>query len=206
MSLSLKWFAFSCLFVIVFLVVPGQAQDSQFPKNSGNEEYAQPINIPQVEPKPVKDFAPPEEKFTKSTDPSASPNPLIPMTILDAGNAIVNERIPLMEDTETDFSATSEIFSETPAASMGGGIYKNARWIKHPSFFWTINEVKTGTSLIGDSTTGKYKAGFKNPGEFLISCFCDRDFSFTYGEKETTLTALSSRGIGCFVADATPPT
>ncbi|MFZ2960233.1 MAG: hypothetical protein WA705_25405 [Candidatus Ozemobacteraceae bacterium] len=195
---------FACSIGAVIAQKPAQGAG-----NESTDKSAPALNIPDFPLQDADEFAPPppdQLRPSSTQDVSVSPNPILPMRLIDAGGRLIPEMIPLMEDTETNFIASSEILDEDFSSILAEKGYYSGRWLGPGSAMWTINEVKNGASEIGDSISGEYKAGFKKPGEYLISCFIDRDFLFSSAEsKENRVTALSSRGIGCFVADATPP-
>ena len=176
--------------------LPAQAAD----QDGEQAAKVMPLEIPDAVEKPVFDYAPEEEGATQTWP--ASPNPTMPMSFT-AGDKELGERIFLLEDTGTTVTVNSDILGNAPPEGLGGGIYKDAAWAGNTAFMWTVNEVNTGKSMVADSLTQEFKTGFKNPGEYLLSCFADREF--TWGEGKNGATALSSRGIGCFVADVTPP-
>lgn len=185
------------LLVLALVIVPLMAH-AQTTEKKG----AKPVAINDPIPQPVKDFA---LEDANPSDPSASPNPRIDMVILDGTGAEVVNAIPLIEDGQTDFFASSEIFGANPPSTMDGVAFANARWLKQATVMWTIDEVRRGKSSLGKSTSAQFRSGFKDPGEYLLSCFAFRDFAFDNKGQEARLTAISSKGIACFVADATPP-
>lgn len=163
---------------------------------------AAPLEIPDPAPTPVHQYAPAGP--AEGGEPAAAwANPTLDMAIVDVDLNKINQQIPLTEDIETEFTAISSIYGagfDCLAQQFPGGA-----WLKNPNTVWLIHNVQAGSSQIADANGAVFKAAFKNPGEYLVSCFADRDFNFPASDQLRMLTALSSRGIGCFVADVTPP-
>ncbi|MBF0406716.1 MAG: hypothetical protein HQM10_05145 [Candidatus Riflebacteria bacterium] len=136
-----------------------------------------------------------------ATVEGVSQNPLLPMSIVDSSGEAINERIAILEDSPHEIRAVSEIFlDEFPEK-----ICPDAEWTQPAGVTWVMDDLQTKTSQVADSTNQRLVSGLKNPGEFLLSCFVDRNYKFKQKGQEYNLTALSSRGIGFFVADITPP-
>jgi hypothetical protein len=179
----------------VFIIFPALANDNK-PRG------ARPIKINPPVAKSVDDYS---LEDNTPTDVTASPNPRIIMTLLGANGEPINQAIPLMEDSDTNIVADSEILGEQPPEIMDGMTFKNARWVGPPTIMWTIDDTRRKRTTLGNSKTYQFKAGFNYPGSYFLSCFIFRPFVYIQGDQERRLSAISSKGIACFVADCTPP-
>lgn len=198
MRMSFRALIICALIQLLSAYIPGPG----FAQSQDTEGKVKPIRIRENPPAPVNTFGLPEDD---PVDPTASPNPFIPMLILDENSREIVNAIPIMEDMEVSFAASSDIFAEQPPEQMNQRVYEGATWVKSPTVMWTINEVKTGKSQLAHTKTFQFHEKFKDPGEYLIACYAYRDFTYRNKGNTFRLTAISSRGIACFVADATPP-